>query len=280
MRLKETGLIRRLGAVFDARQLGYASTLVAAKVPPDRVDVVAARVSRLSGVTHNYLRDGDYNLWFTLTARSPEEIDSLLTDLKTATGVAALHSLPALAMYKRQVFFNVADDSPESAPLTSSASPVPLDSADKALVRALQDDLPTTSEPFAAVADTVGMSVAEVLSRVNAWLASGVIRRIGAVVAHRALGFAANGMAVFAVPDDSVDAAGALLAAQTEVSHCYRRPPLPDWPYNLYAMVHGKSAGEVNAVVSAAAGKLHVADYRVLFSTKEFKKTSMRYFGQ
>jgi len=276
--LKAADLIRRLGAVFDAGRLGYASTLVAAKVPPDRVDDIAARVSRLPGVTHNYLRDGDYNLWFTLTAPSADEIERILKDLKTASSIAAFHSLPALAMYKRRVFFDVAGDSPESAPLAPSAPSAPLDSTGQALVRALQDDLPTTPEPFAAVAQAAGMSVDDVLSRVNAWLASGVIRRFGAVVAHRALGYSANGMAVFAVPDSEVEAAGALLAAQTEVSHCYRRPPVPDWPYSLYAMVHGKSCDEVNAVVNVAARKLRVADYRVLFSTREFKKTSMRYF--
>ncbi|HUU09122.1 MAG TPA: AsnC family transcriptional regulator [Phycisphaerae bacterium] len=273
------GLIRRLGPVFDSARLGYVSTLVAARVPADRLADVAERVGRLPGVTHCYERTNAYNLWFTLTAAAPGQLDQALERLRHDTGVAGFHSLPALAVYKIRVHFNLTD-----APALNAAAPgppreaVPLSDDEKRLVRLLQDGLPVAREPLAGVAEQMGWPEVRVVDQVRAWLATGVIRRFGAVVRHQALGFAANGMAVFHVPAETVDAAGRQLAAYPQVSHCYRRPPLPGFPYNLYAMVHGRSAAEVRCVVDGMARDAALPDYDLLFSTREFKKVSMRYF--
>lgn len=283
--LRASGLIRRLGAVFDSRKLGYASTLVAARVPPARLAEVVPLINALAGVTHNYRREHVYNLWFTLIAESAERIDETLSDLRRRTGLTSFHSLPALAVYKLHVDFS---DSPGPSRTRQGAKGrkggngpgtfPPLDERGKQLVRLLQGDLPAGARPLEQLLAGAAWSPKQAVRQIDEWLASGVIRRFGAVVNHRHLGYLANGMAVFAAPAERIDEIGGRLAACHTVSHCYRRPPLPDLPYNLYAMFHGRSRHEVHSEVARLAGELNLNDYVVLFSAAEYKKTSMAYF--
>lgn len=288
-RLCQTGVIRRVGAVFDSRSLGFASTLVAAKVPPERLDQVAALISEHPGVTHNYRREGRYNLWFTLTCPSQDELEQTLADLRHRTGLAEIHSLPALTVYKIGVFFDLGrpveqEDAAapahpaERAPAQVGKPVPPLSPEQKKLVQLLQDTLPLTPRPYEDLARHVGWTAQQALDQVTHWLEQGVIRRVGAVVNHRRLGFEANGMAVFEVAPDRIDDVGRRLAETPEISHCYRRPPLPDWPYNLFAMVHGQGHDQVRRLVADLAGRLSIPNFDVLFSTTEYKKQSMRYF--
>jgi len=291
-RLRREGTIRRLGAVFDSRRLGYVSTLVAGRVDPGRLDDVAAEVSKLPGVTHNYRREHDYNLWFTLTAESQDRIEETLEDLRKRTATPELHSLPALRVYKIRVDFRFAESpSPSirgavnhsrSFESPHKPSDTPLSDEQKQLVRLLQDDLDDSHKPFDELADRVGWSVGRVLEQIEEWLSTGVIRRLGAVVRHRRLGFRANGMAVFDVPDDRVDIVGEAFARRREISHCYRRPRLADFPYDLFAMIHGHSEDEVRELAEKLAGEfdidINIKNFTVLFSTKEYKKVSMKYF--
>jgi len=290
-RLVDSGFIRRIGPIFNSRRLGYTSTLVAARAPAERLKEIAQQVSRLPGVTHNYERRHPYNLWFTLTARSEEEIERTLAALGRETGLE-FHSLPALAVYKIRAVFAEAKKTPgvfsaqhPSGPSgkrhLESFSPLPpvrLTKGEKELVRALQVGLAVAAEPFAPAAERVGRPVEEVLRQIEAWLDSGVVRRFGAIADHRQLGFRANGMAVFNIPPERIDAAGRRLAERPEITHCYRRPPLPDFPYTLYAMVHGRTEDEVRALVSGMAEEHNLTDYDVLFSVTEFKKAPMQYF--
>lgn len=284
-RMAGEGLIRRIGPVFDSKRLGYASTLVAARVPAERLERVAGRITRLPGVTHNYERGGPYNLWFTLTAPSAEALAETLAHLRTGTGLEAMHSLPALERYKIRATFDLTGNAAPTTPAPPHAppdapSPIRLTDSQKALVRAIQDGLPVEVEPFAAVAEAAGWPVPDVINQVRAWLTDGVIRRFGAVIRHREAGVRAGGMAVFHVPDARVDEAGHALAGNAAVTHCYRRPPLPDFPYTLYAMVHGDSEYAVRERVADMARTIGAAACDVLFSGREFKKTSMRYFTE
>jgi len=295
-RLVAAGIVRRIGPVFDSGRLGYVSTLVAARVPPDRIEAVAEEVSRLPGVTHNYERRGTYNLWFTLTAPSPEALAEALDGLRSRTGLP-MHSLPALALYKIRATFDLTEaDGPHAADSTAGRSPaepgdgpapetpppgagaVPLSPEQRALVRALQDGLSVEPEPFARPARRAGWTVPAVLEQVRAWLAEGVVRRFGAVLRHREAGVRTGGMVVLRLPEARIDAAGRRLAAEPAVTHCYRRPPLPDFPYNLYAMTHGESEEAVRSLAAALAREVGAEAWEVLFSGREFKKTSARYF--
>jgi len=285
--MRGDGVIRRLGAVFDSRNLGYVSTLVAARIDPDRLDEVAAEVTKLAGVTHNYRREHVYNLWFTLTSESPQRLEEILEDLRGRIGTRELHSLPALKVYKIRVNFQFAESSEaidaavshDRAFSTPHQAPTePLSDDRKQLVRLLQENLPDSHKPFDEIADKLGWSVGRVLEQIEDWLAAGVIRRLGAVVRHQRLGFRANGMAVLDVPEDREDEIGAILARRSEISHCYCRPRLPDFPYGLFAMVHGRDRQEVRDLVASLAGELKIDNYDVLFSTTEYKKVSMKYF--
>jgi heme b synthase len=278
-RLKKRGVIRRLGAIFDSGRLGYVSTLVAAEVPAGQLDESARVVSALPGVTHNYRRDHRYDLWFTLSAPSQGEIDETLARLRQRAPWATFHSLPALQVYKILVDFRLdGGDSVGPAAPASRRDPARLDDTQKRLVRVLQEDLPAEARPFDAVAAEAGLDAEKVLTQIGEWLAGGVIRRFGAVVRHQRLGFAANGMAVFAVEAERIDDVGRRLAELPEVSHCYRRPKLPGFPYELYAMIHGHAREEVLKIAADIARAARLSDYAVLFSTKEYKKVSMRYF--
>ncbi len=274
----EAGLVRRLGPVFDSKRLGYLSTLVAARVPAERLETVAGRAGAEPGVTHNYAREGPYNLWFTLTAPSDASRDATLAALAAETGVT-LHQLPARAVYKIRVVFDLTGQGEvEPAPPPRLTEAAALDARQKALVRAMQDGLAVESEPFVPVAEAAGWTVEAVLAQVRGWIESGVIRRFGAVVGHRKVGMRANGMGVFALAADAIDAAGRHLAARPEITHCYRRPRLPDFPYELYAMIHGADEGAVRDLARRLAEEIGAEDWDVLFSVREFKKTSMRYF--
>ena len=296
--MRDGAVIRRVGAVFDSRSLGYASTLVAARIPPDRLDPVARLVSELPGVTHNYCRQGGYNLWFTLTAPSVADVNRILADLRRRTGIADFHSLPALTVYKVRVDFQmggvpcfrprkhvlVLPDHENMLPANDAGSMAPdaetMSDGQKRLVRLLQEDLPPGPQPFDLLAAELRQSPGQIIEQIAQWLRQGVIRRFGAVVNHRRLGFVANGMAVFRVADDRIDGAGRTLARLPEVSHCYRRPPLPDFDFNLFAMVHGQSEPQVRDIVDRAAAELNIQRHDVLFSTAEYKKVSMKYFTE
>ena len=278
------GIIRRLGPVFDSGRLGYTSTLVAAKIPPGRLAEVAEQVNDLSGVTHNYRREHTYNLWFTLTADSTEQIDNILDELRQQISIDEFYSLPALAVYKIRVNFQLSKTPAASANARTAGSvaqpgePAKLDERQKQLVRLLQEGLPLVPEPFAEMAKQVDFSGEEIVQQITDWLGAGLIRRFGAVVRHQKLGFESNGMAVFEVAEDRFQAIGEKMAERAEISHCYRRPTLDDWNYNLFAMVHGRSEEEVRGFVRSLAEELELNKYAVLFSTKEYKKVSMKYF--
>ena len=282
-RMYQTGTIRRLGAVFDSKSLGYVSTLVAACVPPGQLDTVAAMVCELPGVTHNYRREHPYNLWFTLTSSSSRKQQQTLEDLAGRTGVGEFHLLPALAVYKIRVNFQFTEASPDplsriAVSVAPSAEQADLDSDQQQLVRLLQESLPLTTHPFDALAARLDWSVPRVLDQIKQWRDAGVIRRFGAVVNHHRLGFTANGMAVFRVPDDRIEDAGRRLAERPEISHCYHRPALPGLDCNLYAMVHGHSEDEVRSIVDEIVRDMAPFEHTVLFSVTEYKKTSMKYF--
>ena len=282
-RMFSEGLIRRLGAIFDSRSMGYVSTLVAAAIPLDRLDEVAQMVSELPGVTHNYRREHRYNLWFTLTAESLARQQEILADLTSSTGIDEFHSLPALAVYKICVNFQVGNRQPAAPRVAtrSESSPPPpgkFSEAQKQLVRILQESIPLTDCPFDEIASQLDWTAERVIDQIANWLQAGVIRRFGAVMDHRRLGFRANGMAVFSVNDDQIDDAAQQLVNCDEISHCYRRPSIDGFQYNLFAMVHGRSASQVRSLVAKLAEEIRPHEHALLFSTTEYKKTSMRYF--
>lgn len=155
----------------------------------------------------------------------------------------------------------------------------PLDETDRRIVQATQAGLPLTARPYHAVAEQLGLDAADVMQRMQRMLDLGIIRRIGAVPNHYALGYRANGMTVWDVADDHVDTLGEQIGQLEFVTHCYQRPRhLPDWPYNLFAMVHGRTRAEVEAKAALVADVLGTASRGrdILYSSRILKKTGLR----
>ena len=287
--LHDAGFVRQIGPVFDLHRLGYTSTLCAAKVAADAVDAVAERINAYPEVTHNYLRGAQFNMWFTLVAPSADRISVILREIRVLPGVEDVISLPAERTFKINVHFATGDATSTSflnrdshhlfeAPAQINGHCPHLNDRDIALIRALQASLPIIERPYLDIARQAGMIEDEVIARIRQWLDSGVIRRFGARVKHHAIGYIANGMTVWDVPADRVEAAGQYIASLPEVSHCYTRPRTAQWPYNLYAMIHGTKRDEVLPVARRIAAHLEIGSYEVLFSTRELKKSAPAFF--
>ncbi len=299
---RKAGIIRRIGASFDSYKLGYVSSLAALAVPHERLENVAEIVSAHSSVTHNYERDDRYNLWFTCIAHGHNALARELSDIQCETGIDDMLVLPALRLFKVRVAFDVRNevsrldvasqvsDVPDCI-VPAKVAPLDSDNIDRALVRVLQGDLAGDIQPFALVALRVSrqiecpMAEFEVLDRVRMLMEKRAIRRFGAMVYHRKMGFSCNAMAVWNIPDHQVEQAGAILARPAHVSHCYERPRRAAWPWNLYTMIHGHDCAECECVAEDLRKQLVVAGIkadlpRMLVSTREFKKTSMHYFEE
>ena len=283
-RRRAEGTARRFGAVFDTRRLGYASALCAAAVPAEGLDAAAARLTPLAGVTHCYAREpaagsGAWpNLWFTLSY--PADIFPAMAD-EAAQRLRphALRVLPATRRYKVDVVFGAATRAREEA-VSDDALP-PLTAEDRAVVGALQGDTEARPDYFAALAARLGMREWHLLSRLELWRRAGRLKRIALLLRHRAAGWTANGMCCWRVPGDTTQA-GRTLAARGEVTHCYERPPAPDFPYNLFAMVHARAQAEAEAQFAALDRALAPCAPEaavMLLSTREYKKTSMTFFA-
>ena len=288
-RCRREGLVRRFGAVFDTRRLGYRSVLCAAAVPSDALDAVAAKITPFRGVTHCYLRElaprgsGTLaaslpNLWFTLSYPS-DVFDAMADEIRARLAPHAVAFLPATRRYKVDVVFGAATRAQEERTEDDSG---PLGARDRAAVAALQGDTEVRADYFAALAEKAGMKEWDLLSTLELWRRCGRLKRIGLLLAHRTAGYVANGMCCWRVEGDTTDA-GRALAARDEVTHCYERPPLESFPYNLFAMVHATSSDEARAQHAGLHQSLAEAigcepATLMLLSTKEYKKTSMTFF--
>ncbi len=286
--VKDSGVLRQLSAIFDTRALGYSSALVAAKIDPDRIDDAAAMINEHPGVSHNYKRNHDYNLWYTLAVPPGDDFDAHLDVLHAESGATVTRKLPTLQLYKIGVKLDMtgrtaADakatvlehEKPERSP--DMVAPV-LSDIEIATIHIVQEDLPLVSRPFDALGEQLDVSGDDVLAMIASFKERKLMRRFAAVMNHRSAGFKANAMGVWAVPDDKLDEIGPYMAGFAAVSHCYRRPTYEDWPYSVFTMVHGRSARDCEAIIEAIRSETGVDEYALLWSVKEYKKVRVRYF--
>lgn len=289
--LKRAGYIRRLGAFFSSRRLGYRGTLIALSVKEDRLAAAANFVNRFPGVTHNYQREGKYQLWFTLLTLGAAEKQAVLSALAGTDGVNDIMELPSEKAYKIRVALPLEETGGDSAFLPPEP-PRPdmgetdalaeLDSLDRKLIHLLSGEMPIREDPFEPLARELKIPAAEVLARIEGYLSTGVMRRLGIVLAHRRAGYTANGLCAWQVPAGQADEIGAAIAeAEPRVSHCYlrRAAPAKGWPYTLYTMIHGHSREEVETTAGKIAARYRsLGDRVILYSVKEWKKKSLIYF--
>lgn len=280
--LKKSDLLRQISAIFDSAALGYSSVLAALRVDPEELDRAAAIVSRHRGVSHNYSRNHDFNLWFTLTVPPGQSADAEADSLKKEAGAQALRLLPTVRLFKIGVSFDMSETGVASLPAARTERPgrMELSEDDVKAIRALQEDLPLESRPFERPAKRLGWSDDELLRRAREYLDSGLMRRFAATLRHRNAGFSANAMGVWVVPEERAEELGTIMSGFPAVSHCYQRPTYPDWPYSLFTMIHGRSKEECEGVARSISEATGITEYRLLYSAKEYKKIRVRYFEE
>lgn len=281
--LKEAGIIRQLSAIFDTRRLGYKSSLVAMSVAPDRLVPVAARISEHPGVSHNYERNHDFNLWFTIAVPPNSSIQDEVNRFSELEGVRATRMLPTLRMFKIGVKLDMNESKkrevkPSEDKKKLRDEPFANTERDRRFVRELQKDLPVAERPFAQMARRLGISEEELFRQAKEYEETGVMRRYAAILRHRDAGFLANGMIVWKVPDDRIPSIGETLGAFPQVSHCYQRPAYPDWPYTVFSMIHCRTREEAAETAKTIQSQIGINEYRILFSEREFKKSRVEYF--
>lgn len=281
--LRSMGLVRQINAIFDTRRLGYKSALIAFAVKPDKLDAVAEKINEHPGVSHNYERNHEYNMWFTLAVPPDSDMKDELDRMAALDGVVKYRLLPTLKMYKIGVKLDMVNEDAEKPKPTDEVKELnperlEITERDKEFVRELQKDLPVVKEPFKEMAQNLGVTTEELFAKAKEYENNGLMRRYAAILRHRDAGFVANGMVVWNVPEDRVDDVGFKLAAFPQVSHCYRRPVYPDWKYNVFSMVHARSLDAAENMAVEMSKSIGISDYKILFSSREFKKERVKYF--
>ena len=281
--LKEIGVLRQLSAIFDTRKLGYTSSLVAMEIEHDKLEYVASQINRHPGVSHNYERDHQFNLWFTLAVPPGADLNAELEKFNVLKGIKKVRMLPTLQLFKIGVKLDMVDDKKHDVAPTEEKKEIknikfdPTEQ-DKDFIRELQKDMEIIDEPFVKAANNLGMTEDELFAKMKHYESIGVLRRFAAILRHRQVGFTANGMIVWKVPEDRITSVGETLGSFPQVSHCYERPTYDDWPYNVFSMIHCKTQDEANDVAKTIQNQINVDEFRILFSSREFKKTRVEYF--
>jgi DNA-binding Lrp family transcriptional regulator len=284
-RLLDDRIIRQVTPIYDTRALGYGSMLVAAKVDPEHPWRAAKIINSHPGVSHNYLRNHEFNMWFTLAVEGDSKLglQGTLDVLQELTGAESIRQLPTLKLFKIRMELEMEGDTKSLATEGVAQEPVDLegvayDEFDREVIRATQGDMPVISEPYAPAAAKLGIEVDALLEHLAAMKGRGILRRVAAILYHRRAGFSANGMGVWKVPDDRIAEFGPRMASFRGISHCYERPTYEDWPYSIFTMAHGRSKEECDAILDAIADEFGITERATLYSSTEFKKIRLLYF--
>ena len=286
--LLDERIIRQITPIFDTRVLGYRSMLVAAKVDPDHPWRAAKVINAHPGVTHNYLRNHDFNMWFTIAVEPDSKLGlgGTLEALAEDAGATSMRQLPTLRLFKIRMDLEMEGSTEQLARAAGvvedyrEPEPIEVTDLDLAVIRNLQGDMPVTPEPYAPAAAAIGIDQATMLEHLESMRERRALRRVAAILYHRRAGFSANGMGVWRVPEDRILELGPRMAAFRGISHCYQRPTYEDWPYSVFTMAHGRSKEECDAILDAIAEETGITERATLYSSTEFKKVRMLYFTE
>ncbi len=286
-RLLDERIIRQVTPIFDTRALGYSSMLVAAKVDPESPHRAAQVINAHPGVSHNYLRNHEFNLWFTIATEpdSPLGLEGTLQALAAEAGAESVRQLPTLKLFKIRMDLEMEGDTQALSAAAVATEPIeldpqPYDESDIEIIKALQGDMPVVPEPYAPAAAALGQDQERFLDRLAGMRERGLLRRVAAILYHRRAGFSANGMGVWKVPDEHIHEVGRQMAAVRGISHCYQRPTYADWPYSVFTMAHGRSKSECDAILDSIAEMTGIDERATLYSSTEFKKVRLLYFTE
>jgi len=278
---KEDKIIRQTSAIFDTKRLGYTSSLVAFKIPEDKIDAAVEIINSHPGISHNYERNHDFNIWFTLAVAPDSKLglEKTLEILAKVTQAEDYIMLPTLKLFKISVKLNTTgkDDKKEKVKKVKHTD-IELSDLHHKVIRKAQYDIKMESEPFKATIDELGIDYDTFFNILKELQEAGVMRRFASILNHRKAGFNANAMVVWDVDEAKGEAIGETAASFSAVSHCYLRPKYANWPYNLFTMVHGKTSEETNGIVAEIANEIETKSHMLLYSSREFKKVRIEYF--
>ncbi len=287
--LKDRNVVRQISAIFDTRRLGYKTSLIAMRFPEEKLDAGARKINEHPGVSHNYARNGNFNLWFTLAVPPYESIEQTVEDMACATGAESFRIMPTIRFFKIGVNFDMLKEEGAASEYYSPDGynrvegddwnrAVHLTEFEIDVVRELQEDLPLIERPFEPMAKRLGISQQQLFDLAASFQKRGVMRRFSAVLHHRRAGFRSNAMVVWKVPSERSVEVGKVMAASRWVTHCYERPTFPDWHYTHFTMIHATTQEQCEQVAHEISDATGIEDYMLLYSTREYKKTRVRYF--
>jgi DNA-binding Lrp family transcriptional regulator len=288
--LDEEGVLTRFGALINAQEIGGAATLVAMHAPKDRFEEVAEQVNGHREVAHNYRREHPHlNMWFVVSVADPEAVERVLADIEDETGQQT-YNLPKQQEFRVEAKFlldgPIPDGDVDLAGLGPDVESVDRDSLtpdERDLVVEIQGGLPISATPYADVAAELGVDTEWVIETIKRFNEEGKVRRVGVIPNHYSLGYTENGMTVWNVPDELVEEVGPEVAGLGFVTHCYERPRHEGvWPYNFFAMTHGRSEEESQERIQQVKETMDQYwdvgedDWDTLFSSEILKKTGIR----
>ncbi|MCI0438116.1 MAG: Lrp/AsnC family transcriptional regulator [Chloroflexi bacterium] len=282
-------VVRQISAIFDTRRLGYKTSLVAMRFADDRLDAGARKINEHPGVSHNYARNGNFNLWFTLAVPPYESIEQTVEQMARETSAESFRIMPTIRFFKIGVNFDMLKEEGAASEYYSPDGynraegddwnrAVHLTEFEIDVVRELQEDLPLIKRPFEPMAERLGISQRELFDLAADFQKRGVMRRFSAVLHHRRAGFRSNAMVVWKVPSERSVEVGNIMAGSRWVTHCYERPTFPDWHYTHFTMIHATTQEQCEQVAREISEATGIEDYMLLYSTREYKKTRVRYF--
>ena len=287
--LKRKNVVRQISAIFDTRRLGYKTTLVAMRVPADELDAAAQIINEHPGVSHNYARNGHFNLWFTVAVPPYEDLAETVEDMASRTGAESYRLMPTIKFFKIGVNFDMVKEegaakkyySPDGYDRADGQNwnkAMPITDFEIEVIRELQEDVELTPRPFSPMAERLGIPLQELFDIADSLQERSLMRRFSAVLHHRRAGFSSNAMAVWKVPSERAIEVGNIMAQSRWVTHCYERPTFPDWPYTHFTMIHATSQETCEDVAAELSEATGISEYQLLYSTREYKKTRVRYF--
>ena len=285
--LRASGVLRQVGAIFDTKTLGYQSSLVAMRVPEERLAAAAAVVNEHPGVSHNYQRTHAFNMWFTIAVPPGSELAAHIEVLHRLAHADSTRMLPTVHLFKIGVTLDMTGERPiddisdpgYTDEKQEQALGHGLTGRDIEVIRVLQGDLALEPHPFAAPARALDTTADGLIEELRELQKCGYLRRFAAIVRHRKAGFTANAMVAWNVPAGTVLEVGQAMARYTAISHCYQRPTYEDWPYNLFTMIHAREKTQCDEFVALLAQRHALDDYALLYSTAELKKVRLTYFS-
>lgn len=279
---KNNKIIRQISPIFDTKRLGYSSSLVSFKIKREDMSKAIEAINAHPGVSHNYERNHTFNVWFTLAVdpNSKLGLKKTVEILAKESNAVEFIMLPTLKLFKISVKLNTTGkDAKKETVIKPNKKHIDLTPLHYKVIALAQHDIPIVSEPFKAIVDELGLSYEEFFHILNELKEAGVMRRFAGILNHRKAGFNANAMVVWDVDEEKGEEIGKTAASFSAVSHCYLRPKYPNWPYNLFTMVHGKTTEETDGIIKEMALEIEHFSRRPLYSTQEFKKVRIKYFS-